>query len=240
MGLNKRIVSFFDSALYSQYQDKWDDRLLRDQLLEILRPEHIVLDVGAGRGRVQEMNFKGQVKKIIGIDPDPRVKENPLIDEGYEGLADHMPFFEDNFFDVVFCDNVLEHVEFPDRFYKEIARVLKPGGFFISKTPNRFYYVAIIAAITPESFHKFINKKRGRNESDTFPTFYRANTKQSQNGYINQNGLTLVKASYFEGRPEYMRIFFPLYVIGYLFERTVNLLNLNGLKAIIITVSRKN
>lgn len=239
MGLNERIVSYFDKVLYGKYQDKWDDKLLRDQLLEILRPEHVVLEIGAGRGRVQEMNFKGHVKKMVGIDPDPRIRENPFLDEAYKGLADYMPFFEDNFFDLAFCNNVLEHVEFPDKFYKEIARVIKPRGSFVSKTPNKFYYVSIISALTPDSFHKFINGKRGRNESDTFPIFYRANTMERQNSYLDRNGLAVVKVSCFEGRPEYMRIFFPLYILGYLFERVVNLLNLNGLKAIIITISRK-
>jgi ubiquinone/menaquinone biosynthesis C-methylase UbiE len=178
-------------------------------------------------------------KKVIGVDPDPRVMENPLIDQGYEGLADHMPFFEDNTFDMVFCDNVLEHVEHPENFYKEISRVLKPGGLFISKTPNKYYYVALIAAVTPESFHKYVNKKRGRNESDTFPTFYRANTPKDQLKWAAQVGMSRVETKAYEGRPEYLRIFFLTYVAGLIFERVVNALNLNGLKAIIVSVYKK-
>jgi ubiquinone/menaquinone biosynthesis C-methylase UbiE len=237
--MNKKIVDFIDRTFYKRFQTKWDDKLLRETILQYIQPEHVVLDVGAGRGRVLEMSFKGKAKRVVGVDPDARVRENPLLDEGYEGLGDHMPFFNDNTFDIVFCDNVLEHVEHPDKFYKEISRVLKPGGFFISKTPNKYYYVAIIAALTPQSFHKYVNKKRGRNESDTFPTFYRANTPADQAKHAAQNGMKKVESKSVEGRPEYLRLFFFTYVAGLVFERTVNFFGLNSLKAIIISVYKK-
>ncbi|MBZ0244488.1 MAG: methyltransferase domain-containing protein [Cyclobacteriaceae bacterium] len=228
-----------DQKCYPDFGDKWDDRLLRKKILKFLKPDHTILDVGAGRGRILEMNFKRMATRVVGIDPDPRVKDNPLLDEGFEGLADNMPFFDNDTFDLIFCDNVLEHVEDPDRLYSEIARVLKPNGCFISKTPNKFYYVSLIAAITPESFHKFVNAKRGRNESDTFPTFYRANTAKAQRKWAHKNGLKIIEIDSIEGRPEYLRIFFITYLLGILFERIVNLLRLNRLKAILITVYRK-
>lgn len=46
----------------------------------------------------------------------------------------HMPF-EDNRFDVVLCNHVLEHVQDDRQALKEIHRVLKPGGFAILQIP---------------------------------------------------------------------------------------------------------
>jgi SAM-dependent methyltransferase len=238
--MNKSLINYMDRTFYRKFESKWDDKLLRSKILEYLKPGYVILDVGAGRGRVQEMSFKGLARQVFGIDPDPRVVENPLLDKGFQGLADHMPFFADNTFDLVFCDNVLEHVERPGLFYSEIARVLKPGGYFISKTPNRFYYVAIIAALTPHAFHSFVNKKRGRSESDTFPTFYRANTASAQRKWAKQSGLRIVEIDYIEGRPEYLRIYFFTYLMGLIYERIVNFLGLKFLKAVILTVSQKN
>lgn len=43
--------------------------------------------------------------------------------------------FEDNHFDVVFCNHVLEHVEDDIKVLKEFYRVLKPGGFAILQSP---------------------------------------------------------------------------------------------------------
>ncbi len=238
--MRKGIIGYLDRTFYSEFDNKWDDRLLRIKILEYIKPEFEILDVGAGRGRVLEMNFKGMARRVVGIDPDPRVTENPLLDKGYCGLGDEMPFFENATFDLIFCDNVLEHVEHPDKFYKEISRVLKPGGFFISKTPNKFYYVAIIAALTPQRFHKYVNQKRGRSESDTFPTFYRANTSAAQGELAKRNGLKVIDLNYVEGRPEYLRMFSLTYVAGIIYERIVNLFGLSYLKAVLITVNKKS
>lgn len=237
--MNHALIKYIDEKFYPGFENKWDDTLLRNKILKYLKKDYIVLDVGAGRGRVAEMNFKGLAKRIVGVDPDPRVKENPLIDEGFIGIGNHMSFFNDDMFDLVFCDNVLEHVEKPQEFYKEISRVLKPGGFFISKTPNKYYYVSIIAAMTPESFHRYINRKRGRNESDTFPTFYGANTEATQKELVRGSRLEVIEMDFVEGRPEYLRIFSITYIGGLLFERFVNFFRLKHLKAIIITVCRK-
>ena len=43
--------------------------------------------------------------------------------------------FEENTFDVVFCNHVLEHVNDDKKAVKEINRVLKPGGWAILQVP---------------------------------------------------------------------------------------------------------
>src|SRR5690349_4390793 len=98
--MSKKWIHFLDKKFYLKFSDRWDDKLLRDEILKYLNPEFVELDVGAGRGRLAEMNFKGLAKKVVGVDPDPRVKENPMLDEGHEGLGDQMPFFADGTFDL--------------------------------------------------------------------------------------------------------------------------------------------
>jgi SAM-dependent methyltransferase len=46
--------------------------------------------------------------------------------------------FEDNSFDVVFCNHVLEHVRDDVRCMQEIRRVLKPDGFALCQSPQRY------------------------------------------------------------------------------------------------------
>ena len=45
-----------------------------------------------------------------------------------------MPF-EDNTFDVIFCNHVLEHVDDDKKAMSELYRVMKPGGFGIFQVP---------------------------------------------------------------------------------------------------------
>ncbi len=125
-------------------------------------------------------------------------------------------------FDVVFSDNVLEHLDDPLTVFREVCRVLKPGGLFLFKTPNKWHYVPTIARLTPHRFHEFVNRRRGRSSEDTFPTLYRANTKGSVAKLSAASDLEVVSVERIEGRPEYLRGTAPTYVAGLAYERLVN------------------
>jgi len=56
--------------------------------------------------------------------------------------------------------------------FRDIARVLKPGGVFLFKTPNKTHSMPTLARLTPHRFHPFVNRLRGRVEADAFPTRY--------------------------------------------------------------------
>lgn len=47
----------------------------------------------------------------------------------------HQAPFEDNSFDVVFCNHVLEHVEDAQQCMRELYRIMKPGGWGIFQVP---------------------------------------------------------------------------------------------------------
>jgi SAM-dependent methyltransferase len=46
--------------------------------------------------------------------------------------------FKDNFFDIVFAFEVLEHLEFPEKVIEEIKRVIKPDGIILISLPNDY------------------------------------------------------------------------------------------------------
>jgi SAM-dependent methyltransferase len=215
------IVEKLDKSLYSQYFNNWDDALFRSRILPHIASESVVLDLGAGAGIVGEINFKGLAKKVCGVDLDPRVVSNPMLDEGKISDVGNIPY-ENAAFDVVFANNLLEHLGNPPAVFKEVYRVLRPGGIFLFKTPNRWHYVPLIAILTPHSFHEWVNKIRGRAEEDTFPTRYLVNTRKDVTRYANEAGFALEALEQIEGRPEYLRISWPTYLIGAAYERLVN------------------
>ena len=215
------IVSWLDQRWYSGVSAQWDDRLLRERVLSHLSPDAIVLDLGAGSGRVAAMNFKAAGRSMFGIDVDLAISANCQIDGGCVGDASRLPF-RDAAFDLVFADNVLEHLDKPELVFAEVARVLKPGGRFLVKTPNAWHYVTVLARLTPHRFHQWINGRRGRHEAHTFPTRYLANTRSTLGSLAVIAGLEVGSVISVESRPEYARINPALYVFGLIYERIVN------------------
>jgi len=215
------LVERLDQTLYPTYTRNWDDQLFRERILQHLTPTAVVLDLGAGAGIVQQMNFRGLAARVCGVDLDPRVVDNPLLDEGKIADAGVIPY-PDSTFDLVFADNVLEHLPDPLTVFREIARVLRPNGIFLFKTPNKWHYMPTIARLTPHRFHQFVNRIRGRAESDTFPTRYRANTAAVVRRLAAASGLTVERLDRIEGRPEYLRMTLPTYLLGAAYERLVN------------------
>lgn len=215
------LVHKIDRLFYPEYLQNWDDRLFRDRISEHLSSTTVLLDLGAGAGIVEQMNFKGCAARVYGVDLDERVMSNPMLDEGRISDAGEIPY-GDAFFDVVFSDNVVEHLQDPTSVFREVYRVLKPGGVFLFKTPNKFHYMPLIARLTPHRFHQLINKLRGRASVDTFPTLYRANSAGAVLSIAHAVGFTVERLERIEGRPEYLRFIWPTYLVGVAYERIVN------------------
>ena len=104
---------------------------VRDKLAAVrpLTGAERVLEVGSGaHGLI--FFFEGGEK--VGIDPlaDEYRTLFPAWQERARTIAafgEQLPF-EDSSFDIVLCDNVVDHAESPSRILAEIARVLAPGG----------------------------------------------------------------------------------------------------------------
>lgn len=109
------------------------------------RPGQALLDVGCGGGLLAE-EFARLSFAVTGIDPAPETidtakrhaQASGLSIDYRVGVGEQLPFDARSFDHVVCCD-VLEHVDDLDRVIGEIARVLRPGGFFLYDTVNRTF-----------------------------------------------------------------------------------------------------
>jgi len=89
-----------------------------------------LLDVGCG-SKPYESLF--DIDSYTGLDIETEVThKRGIADHFYNG--DRFPFDDDKF-DSVLCNQVLEHVFNPDDFLSEIYRVLKPGGKLLLTVP---------------------------------------------------------------------------------------------------------
>jgi SAM-dependent methyltransferase len=216
------LKDFFDSRFYPNFGDDWSSRAYREFVLRQLRPTDHILDFGAGRGAESLHEFRDAVTRVSAVDVDAAVLENRSVDDARVLTSDGSIPYSDASFDAVVSAYVLEHLPDPRQSFREIRRVLKPGGLFLFMTPNRNHYVPLMASVTPHWFHVWFNSLRGREERDTFPTLYRANTPVDVRRLASEAGFSEATIELHEGRPEYLRAFSVLYPVGIAYERLVN------------------
>jgi SAM-dependent methyltransferase len=107
------------------------------QLAAALNPDSI-LDVGCGDGSMLFRYFKNPPREFHGVEGAPNLKaaaEARGIKMTSFDLNGRWPY-EDNKFDVVFSNQVIEHIHNCRLFATEAYRVLKPGGTVIIATEN--------------------------------------------------------------------------------------------------------
>lgn len=102
-----------------------------------------LLDAGVHSGvsrRYLEARPGGEKIEYHGVDIYPRGREFVYKHEEWNlcfaDLEFGLPALEDNRFDVVLCEQVLEHLYNVEFALEELARVLAPGGLMILGVPN--------------------------------------------------------------------------------------------------------
>lgn len=161
----------------------------------LVTPDSAVLDFGAGRGKFAEMEA-GTIGRITDIsksvaryavfDVDPVVMTHPMTEDRHHAEVGAALPFADASFDLITSWMVLEHITDPAFYAAELARILKPGGWFCAVTPNRRGYVSVGARIIPEALHSFVLRRllpRKKTE-DYFPTVYKLNTLERLEHYF--------------------------------------------------------
>jgi 2-polyprenyl-6-hydroxyphenyl methylase/3-demethylubiquinone-9 3-methyltransferase len=152
-----------DNELYNRLSSTWWDEneplnllrtsinpgrfgYFRDVLVKQLKIDprgKKVLDVGCGGGLLAE-EFARLGCQVIGIDPSAsslataraHAQQAGLGIDYRVGVGEDLPFADESF-EVVYCSDVLEHVNNPETVISEMARVLKQDGVFLYDTINR-------------------------------------------------------------------------------------------------------
>lgn len=131
------------------------------------------LDIGSRDGYWSEkLTNKGF--EVISVDINPTHRNNVAICDLEVGLP-----FKDNTFDLIWCTEVIEHLNNPKNLIMEIERIIKPLGTSILTTPNSscwFYYIFKIFGYTPQKLqnpdHKqFFNEESIRNITEDYNLF---------------------------------------------------------------------
>lgn len=195
--------AFLPLAVQNAYRERY--RAIRPgwsssgEQLEAMVRSHLtsdsaVLDLGCGRGGVVEL-FWRDVRLAAGLDPDaPSLTEHrahgmPVV----RGVGERLPFVDESL-DLIVCLWVLEHLKDPAKTLREVRRVLKPGGHFVFLTPNLRHPMMVMNRIgkaLPSLQRRLVPRFYGREEADTFPVQYRANTVQAIRAHAKAANLDL-------------------------------------------------
>ncbi len=126
-----------------RHKGKRGARILKNNLTGVNQPK--VLNIGCGSG----MNHRCLIAEldspeIYGLDVDREAIKickayNPTHSDKIEAYDGRSIPFEDQSFDAVICETVIEHVEDQKHFVEEIYRILRTGGLLYITTANKLW-----------------------------------------------------------------------------------------------------
>ena len=113
-----------------------------------------LVDVGCGSGRLWSF-VKTRFSSYTGVDavrydgfPDDSSFIQANLDQGPWPLADGLA-------DAVVAVEVIEHLENPRSFMRELVRLVKPGGVVIVTTPNQLSFLSLLTLVFKKRFSAF-------------------------------------------------------------------------------------
>jgi len=136
-----------------------------------------VLEVGVGLG-TDHIQFARAGAEMTGVDLTPRCVELTRARLEQEGLRPNVSVmdaeslsFDDDSFDAVYSFGVLHHIPHSEAAFREIRRVLRPGGTFLGALYNKhsaFYARVLAGRYARGRFrHESIEETRARIEYST-------------------------------------------------------------------------
>jgi SAM-dependent methyltransferase len=182
-----------------------------------------ILEIGAGPSN-PTTRFLSTLGEVHGLDPDPLVRDNDALTTAAI-LEDRRFPFPDACFDACVSNYVLEHVADPAAHLREVARVLRPGGSYVFRTPNRFHYVALVARATPHWFHALVAnwlRNQPAEAHDPYPTAYRCNSRGAVKQLAETSGFEVTELRMIEKEPSYAMVSRALFLALLAYERLVN------------------
>jgi SAM-dependent methyltransferase len=192
--------------------------LFEERVGQLLRPDSVLLDAGCGRTVPVLRKFQGRAARLIGVELVDFTDVPPGIETHNSDLA-RLPL-ADASVDLIMSRSVFEHLIDPDSVYREVSRVLKPGGRLVFLTANLWDYGTIVARLVPNRFHASIVKAvEGRAEEDTFPTAYKTNTRGDVDRLAARAGLGVEAFEYLNQYPNYLMFNGALFYLGVGYER---------------------
>ena len=186
-------IAYYDDTNHD-YQDFWIGRDYEHNaeviaLRKLLNGKRykLAMDYGGGYGRISPVILEFADRLIL-VDPSIKqldiakgfLKDYPEVEYQKITKSDYLPA-KDNSIDLVVMVRVSHHLPHPEKTFKEISRVLKPGGQAIIEVANEAHFVNRI---------KYLKKLQGV-PKEPVPIGEKANGKEEDTPFFNHNPATI-------------------------------------------------
>lgn len=149
-----------------------------------LLPTHYsrVLEIGCGEGYFRD-NLSIE-HEYWGVEPTAEIANraterlDKVLIGTYEEVANHIP---SGYFDLVICNDVIEHMTDHDRFLQAIKSKMKEGGCLVASIPNVRHILNLFEVLVKKDWEY-------KNEGILDRTHFRFFTKKSLQRIIAENG----------------------------------------------------
>lgn len=140
------MANIFDERLVINDNTKnniiYNEHLVRYEFAKQFVKNKKILDIACGSGYGTKMLANAGAGKVIGIDADEntiKYAQKKYAHQNVEYLAGDAEKIEQgsNLFDVIISFETIEHLQNPNKFLSELARVAKRDGLVIISTPNK-------------------------------------------------------------------------------------------------------
>jgi SAM-dependent methyltransferase len=148
----------------------------RRLLDDALSPGCLALDAGCGR-TTRLRDYRDRIDRLVGVDSDEAAgRANPYVDEFVPADLDERLPFDDDTFDLVYANFVIEHLAQPERAFREWRRVLRSDGRLVLVTSNSANPLLALGDRLPSAVRLAIKRRgAGAEERNVYPTRYLAN-----------------------------------------------------------------
>jgi SAM-dependent methyltransferase len=222
---SRRVARRIEEAVKASY---CMELIYRDAILGSLKSGSLVLDAGAGNRCV----YASHSLRVIGTDVlitdlrNNRDIESAVVSD----LEVDFPFHSYSIDAVTTCYFV-EHIHDTERFIRNVARILKPGGKLFMLFPCRYAPFAVINRLIPnrlaiKMLHQFVEGSRGG-----FPATYNNCWPKRMREILGRNGLRVVQTKLCFYQSHYYASFLPIYLFSLAYDMLLQRLKIESMAA---------
>jgi len=237
--LNLRQYKKIISKYYPDYRKQF--KSIENEITQTVGSCKRFLDAGCGTG-YHTIKFGKNAKLLVGIDIDKQKINEAERKYGRKNVLFlvgniEKTKFRNGYFDIIFCQFVIEHLINVEKIFKEFSRLLKKDGKLIIITSNIFDPQNFLNRIIPSFIKSFIKKKLGI-VINLQPIFYRCNCVSKLDRFAKRYSMKRIKI-YRTGSPMFFQSNRLLLRAWIFFDKIIDNLFFQFLKSTIYCIYEK-